>query len=306
MSKGQALLLILLVVAVVLTIFLAIFSRSISDVSVSKQDEESYRAFSAAEAGVEKSLLTENLIFSPPSSSDLGGTAVTGSIIPALATSSYVYPLQIVSGDVANFWLVDHASDGSINSTHTASFKGRKIKICWGEDNTSTTVLTTPAIEVSVYYLTSINNYATAKVVRGAYDPYDGLDSGRIANGFTDITDTPVADCIIGGKSFEFYKVVDLNNDLSIDNGDYGTQGKLQSLRVRLIYNSDKSHLIGIDVSTSIDTSNTPLPPQGRTIVSSATTSTGSSTRKLQVFQPYSDLPPIFDAAIFSLPELVK
>jgi Tfp pilus assembly protein PilX len=56
-QNGQALLIVLLGMAVVLTLVLSIVSRSVTDVSITKRDEESLRAFSAAEAGVEQALL---------------------------------------------------------------------------------------------------------------------------------------------------------------------------------------------------------------------------------------------------------
>ena len=56
-QSGQALLIILLVMAVGLTVALAIVSRSVTDIRISRQEEESARAFSAAEAGIEQALI---------------------------------------------------------------------------------------------------------------------------------------------------------------------------------------------------------------------------------------------------------
>lgn len=56
-QSGQALLLVLLSMAVVLTIVLSILSRSVTDIAVTSRDEEALRAFSAAEAGVEQALV---------------------------------------------------------------------------------------------------------------------------------------------------------------------------------------------------------------------------------------------------------
>ena len=50
-ESGQALLLVLLGMAVVLTIVLSILSRSVTDIAVTSREEEALRAFSAAEAG---------------------------------------------------------------------------------------------------------------------------------------------------------------------------------------------------------------------------------------------------------------
>ena len=56
-EKGQALILVLLSLAVVLTVVLSVFSRSITDVSISSKENDAMRAFSAAEAGVEQVLV---------------------------------------------------------------------------------------------------------------------------------------------------------------------------------------------------------------------------------------------------------
>ncbi len=54
MHSGQVLLITMLVMAVATTIGLALASRSTQDVNISTQVEESSRAFSAAEAGIEE------------------------------------------------------------------------------------------------------------------------------------------------------------------------------------------------------------------------------------------------------------
>ena len=56
-QRGQTLLIVLLLLAVVLTIALSIASRSITDINVSIKEEEAARAFSAAEAGIEQALI---------------------------------------------------------------------------------------------------------------------------------------------------------------------------------------------------------------------------------------------------------
>lgn len=55
-SSGQAVLIVLLVVAVALGFALSIISQSVTDVRISKQEQESARAFNAAEAGIEEAL----------------------------------------------------------------------------------------------------------------------------------------------------------------------------------------------------------------------------------------------------------
>lgn len=55
-DKGQAVLIVLLVIAVALGFGLSIISQSVTDVRISKQEQEAARAFNAAEAGIEEAL----------------------------------------------------------------------------------------------------------------------------------------------------------------------------------------------------------------------------------------------------------
>src|SRR3989344_3666431 len=55
-SSGQAVLLVLLVAAVALGLGLSIISQSTTDIRISQQEQESARAFNAAEAGIETAL----------------------------------------------------------------------------------------------------------------------------------------------------------------------------------------------------------------------------------------------------------
>lgn len=55
-SAGQAVLIVLLVIAVALGFGLSIISQSVTDAKISKQEQEAARAFSAAEAGIEEAL----------------------------------------------------------------------------------------------------------------------------------------------------------------------------------------------------------------------------------------------------------
>lgn len=63
-KSGQVVLIVLLVVVVVLTIGLSLISQSVTDISISKDEQEAIRAFSAAEAGIESALQNIALGFS--------------------------------------------------------------------------------------------------------------------------------------------------------------------------------------------------------------------------------------------------
>ncbi len=60
-NSGQIVLVVLLVMVVLLTVGLAVVSRSVTDIRISKEVEEASRAFAAAEAGIEDVLKRETI-----------------------------------------------------------------------------------------------------------------------------------------------------------------------------------------------------------------------------------------------------
>src|SRR3990167_5038568 len=57
-QSGQVALIVLLVMVVMLTLGISIAQRGVADVRISQQEEDSARAFQAAEAGLEQALST--------------------------------------------------------------------------------------------------------------------------------------------------------------------------------------------------------------------------------------------------------
>src|SRR3990170_3028399 len=117
---GQALLIVLLAMAVMLTVVLSVASRSVTDVTVTTYEEDALRAFSAAEAGIEEKLLNPSL----------------GSFGPVLLGDPS-YKDKLISGDIATFWLVSHDADGNLSCNGLDCFDGAALDICW-EDPTYT------------------------------------------------------------------------------------------------------------------------------------------------------------------------
>ena len=73
MKSGQILILVLLIVVVSLAVGLSVASRNLTNLKISTQSQESQRAFSAAEGGVEDTLSRLNAI-----KSDIGTGTYTG------------------------------------------------------------------------------------------------------------------------------------------------------------------------------------------------------------------------------------
>lgn len=106
---GQAVLIVLLSMAVVLTIVLSILSRSITDVTLTGKEEEALRAFSAAEAGVEQALIA-----GVPEGS-FGGSQFSADVTSlAEGSKAFNYPIEIPAGDMATVWFVAHDDKGNL------------------------------------------------------------------------------------------------------------------------------------------------------------------------------------------------
>lgn len=291
-ETGQALLLVLLSMAVVLTVVLSILSRSITDISVTSQEEDALRAFSAAEAGIERALII---------GSDIGTTQLGDAEFSASVTSfasgdkNFSYPVNVYSGDSITTWFVGHDDDGDlICSAEKPCFTGDTLKVCWGKQGTSPSDSATPAIELTLFYTETPGNYSTAKIARAAYDP----NSSRI--GSNNFASPDSGTCTIGSDSFEFFKTVDLTS-LGIPAGVLSSENGLQFARVRMFYNSAISHPVGVDVDFA---GNSLLPAQGLNIEASGTS--GTANRKIQVFRSFGEPPPVFDSVVFAPGGIVK
>ncbi len=295
-EKGQALLLVLLGMAVILTIVLSIVSRSITDITVSTKEEEALRAFSAAEAGVERALITGSNIPLTPIGDAFFTANVTGAPSPS---RDFAHPIGIISGESLIIWFVNHDSNGNSTCTGNSCFTGDKFKLCWGTPGTGAGSSTTPAVEVSVFYAATPGDYSTVKIARDAIDPNSGR---RSTNAFS----APDAGgCQIGNSSFAFQKTINLGTGgLGIPQASYNSQNGLQFARIRMLYNTDIAHELGVSTSGFTGSGNFLFPAQGSSIVSTGVA--GVSNRKVEVFQGYGEPPPIFDAAIFSPSGITK
>jgi len=291
-QSGQALLLVLLSMAVVLTIVLSILSRSITDVAVTSKEEEALRAFSAAEAGVERALIVGANIETTPIGDASFSADVSGS---AQAGQEFSNPSPILSGESIYFWFVAHDDDGNLicDGSHPC-FTGGTYKICWGKEGTASGDATTPAIEISTFYTVAPGDYSTARIARETADP------NATRRGTNNLGAPDAGTCTVEGENFAFQKTVDLAA-LGVPAGSYGVQNGLQFAKARILYNSTMGHQIGIFGNYP---GNSLLPAQGLKIVSTGIS--GGSNRKIDVFQGFGELPPVFDGAIFSLGGLSK
>lgn len=290
-TSGQALLLVLLGMSVILTVALSILSSSVTDIKITTNEQDALRAFSAAEAGIEKALIAGGSTSGIIGGSNFSATFSSGSS----SGTGYTYPTNLASGDTATIWLVNHGIDEALvcDATHPC-FTGRTIKVCWGAPGTPAAASTTPAMEASIFYTTNPGDYGNLRIARAPYDP----NGARIP--LNSFSSPDAGTCSVGQNNFAFQKTIDLST-LGIGAGTYGVANGLQMIRIRLLYNTDTPQPIGIDANFA---GNTNLPPQAVSIESTGTS--GEATRKVQVLKNYADLPPIFDGMVFAPSDIVK
>lgn len=279
-ERGEIVLIILLVMAVGLTIGLAVASRSITDIRFSNQIEESSRAFSAAEAGIEE-ILKQGLVGSTSLSGTIGNASYNVELNSLTSNNSvYVFPTEIAAGDTQTVWLVGQKADGSGPDDSSRQYSPSSIIVCWSDTGSPD-----PAVEVSILFKS--NSDGTYRVARGAYDP----DSSRTgSNGFS--TPDNGVDC---GEITDFSAIVNfggLDPLLPIGVTDIPI-----ALRIRPVYADTQ---IGVFTTGGVT-----LPEQGKNIVSTGQTGSGVE-RRWNVVQTYAAPNDIFDYAVWSETDLSK
>lgn len=265
-SSGQALLIILLVMAVALTIGLSVVSRSITDIRISQEQEESARAFSAAEAGLESLLAGGDM----PSIESFN--IIPGEPIYLGDADHFIFPKEIRADNTQTVWLVDHVDEDTLG---TDFYSGTDLEFYWGNKGLTGNDNTDPALEAVIIY-ESGGVYTTRRV---AFDPKGGRSAG-----FTGAT---VGSHTLGGKTFSF-------KARFIDDRAFPTGNDLYALRIKLLYNAEPQ-ILGVKAFGD----NLPLQGTCYQVTAQSTTGTGIA-RKVEQCQFYPSLSGIFDYVLFS------
>ncbi len=296
LQTGQAILALILIMTVALAIGVSIIQKSLVDVSNSTKVEESQRALSAAEAGIEKAL---------NNSSTTGGVALENQsaaavddkpnipAIPANASQQdgLEYP-PISKEEFAHFWLADPNSTLPACNSGKVCYNQASLDVYWGDPSLSSDKA---AVEVKIIY------YDGAKYVSLPY--YIDSDATR-SNGFTSTTNpspnialtcpptTPPTTVFGTGRLFTCRARIS-SLPVTLPN-------MLMLVRMRLLYNSTSQPVAVQSTAANCSSSNLGacLPTQARIVKS--TGSAGQAQRIVQVFQINNVVPPYFDFAIFS------
>ena len=294
-QKGQIILILIMVMTVALGIGLSIVQKSLVDLSTASKVEQSSRAFSAAEAGIEKALQQNSLSGTLIQGQPLGNLSsfndvVDSGLIPAVPTSGRQTPLEyppLAKEETAHVWLAALNSD----SNPPAPFYTRDtLDVYWG----STTVSERAALELTLVYFGTDSNDPDDPLTpkyRSRKWYLDNASAGR-SNGFEQISCPGYK---IGTNNYLCRKTIGATPDLPLQSG-------LMLLRARLLYNDISQpfavHAVGV---CGKDCS---LPPQAKEIISTGIA--GETQRQVKVFQMDKVVPPFFDYAIFSAGEISK
>ena len=270
-QQGQMLLITILVLTIATTIGLSLIGRSTLDVSMTNQLEDSSRAFSAAEAGIEQALHTGIGTSSPQVLT--AGSGITYDVSVGTvggATGVYQMARKTPQGVTETLWLANHNDDGSIDLTN--SYRTNTLNLCWSQE------MVIPALIGSVLYLNGVNG--DYEVARFALD----IDALNRVNNFNSSVSS-VNGCGLGNYYQATIDFSTLGISLSGANAD-----TLVELRLRPEY---------ADTTIAVDTGSIVLPKQGKLIQSTGKTASGVS-RKVVVYQQYRTAGSIFDNVIYS------
>jgi type II secretory pathway pseudopilin PulG len=285
MLRGQALVVVLLILGVIATVGLSVASRSVTEVRVSTTQEESARALEAAEVGLEKYL--GGLPTPAPGTKVAVPNINAGYYIPSETTlgdsNSYKVPYPLIEGDVATIDMPGCQASGEC--TH--------LKVCWGSDNPAQN----RKIEVAYYYVLGgggAGNQGRVAVRRIGFDPagdWSGFVTGNsIKTDKKCATDTTF-NYEVEMKLSDEKDVQPENLDLAL--GPFPGGNKLLFVRIRMLGNGATAESLALQITGSAN-----IPRQGGEVV--AVGEAGESVQKIRAKVFLWDLPSMFDSAVFS------
>ena len=270
---GQVVLITLLVLSIATTVALSFIVRSNIDVNMTNQTEESAKAFSAAEAGVEDTLKSGMPTTQAQVLSDAGTKYETTVTNIGASTGVFAFPQKTPLGNVETLWLVAHADDGTL--TETPTYTKGTMDICWSHETT------TPAMEMTLFYKRSGSYYVAKSMI--------DLDNATVISyNFINVTDASVG-C---GLTNVYRRTVTFSTDFGVN----PVSDTLLFMRIRPVYGA---------TTITIDTGGMTLPLQGKIIASTGSTNSGV-TRKIQVYQFYRSPSIMFDSVLYSQGDLIK
>jgi len=266
--SGQILILVLLIVVVALAVGLSVAARNITNLRTSAQTEQSQRAFSAAEGGIEDTLSKLSSFQNAPATGQSVNVPVGDLTANVMVKSSNTYQSTIDLGSV-----------GQINLAGIAT--GSSVNIEWGKNQNCASGATPPFVSTIAVTQYAADGTQQRQIIQGC-----AFASGRDESGSFD---TPPACSAADG----FMKCVKIT-----------TIAGAQLMRIRAFWEPTVIRVSGptIPVQMYDITSTAQIVPPG-----SDANTTGGVTRTVRVQRAaLPQLPAAFDYVLFSSADIKK
>lgn len=277
---------VLLISVIGLTLGLSLASRTTDDSNIATEIEDSSRAFSAAEAGLEAaSLQLGNFSAEPTGTINSGSKEASYNVKIVRAggsTDPYIFPGELHSNQPIIIWLNNYITQSSVDK-----YTSDTISLCWGKQTGENA-----AFEVTFYYK---NNAGAYYLAREAYSPQG---SGIIA-GAIEVLPLPPSTVACGSDIFTHKVDIDLTALKSATPYDSLSHIPLM-LKLRPIINNNGTTRLGVSTPVGVI-----LPVQGEEHISVGTAPNGQKTKLVQ-FISFPAPPELFDSVIFSEQTLSK
>lgn len=266
-QKGQALLIVVLAMVVALTVGLAVVSRSITNLKNSQEEINSQKALSAAEAGVEQAIKSNQAFvgsnaLNSTTSYQVSVATISGQVAFLLNGNN-----QISQDDAAYIWLTPYSADSSrlFQDTDVLGNNARwsgNLTIYWGDSLDSCTNAAVELIVIS-------GSRASPTAQRYVFDP---CSTRRADNNFSAPSSTSQ---LIGNVTLLS------SSTIAVTNGFLA--------RVIPIY---APAYIGVNAQSVAGSP--AFPAQGNIITSVGNSDNNTIQRQLNVFQGYPEMPAEF------------
>lgn len=278
-QSGQILLIVVLTMIVALTVGLSVAARIVTELKLSKQNEESQRAFQAAESGIQQTLIRQSPIGTENSAIDFDNSAAFFTTYDIDAGTAIVLNngLEVDQAVGADVWLSDYSPESALQFLNPMGGGNTvAMTLYWGSTdqddcNSSAGSKAAPAIEV-VLLKGPISDPTIFKNV------FESAGCSRISNSKTGTT--------VGGpftlKGARFRNSAQLvfgSSDTSLSNG--------LIMKVIPIYNST---VVGFQTQDTADPDDPYIfPSQGATVTS--TGKAGDTVRKVVYYKSFPQMP---------------
>lgn len=168
-QPGQVLLIVILIMVVVLTIALSLATRSITNTRLTSQDQDSKRALSAAEAGIEQALKKNSVNIG---SQSFGNQAVIKQLsLNTLSGTDILVNngLPVSRDDGSDVWFINHKADGTPD--YTSPVGVGTLTVNWGKSNEICNADATQNTMAALEIIVVTGPVSAPQATRYAYDP---------------------------------------------------------------------------------------------------------------------------------------